>query len=212
VHHSPDRRTADFYSTQAHELVKKYSLAQPEYLDAIARLLNGPGATVLDVGCGTGRDIAWLLDRGFETYGIDASRARLDQAIAYSRVHESRVARGALCEAQASWHTTYDAVLGAAAQHLPDGQMAGALSRCHALVSPGGYLVISVPTRYETDADSRDKYGRVMHVRPASEHSSVLEGLGMLQVESYETEDGLGRSEISWKTVIFRRPSEGTLA
>ena len=37
----------------------------------------GPGARVLDVGCGPGRDAAWLVERGYDAGGVDLSLGML---------------------------------------------------------------------------------------------------------------------------------------
>ncbi len=52
------------------------SLPSP-WLLRFAHLLQ-PGASVLDVACGSGRNLRWLADRGFRVTGIDRDRAALD--------------------------------------------------------------------------------------------------------------------------------------
>ncbi len=37
-----------------------------------------PGSTVIDIGCGVGRNAAWLLDQGHEVYACDPSGAALE--------------------------------------------------------------------------------------------------------------------------------------
>ena len=39
----------------------------------------GPGARVLDVGCGPGRDAAWLAELGFDAGGVDLSFGMLQE-------------------------------------------------------------------------------------------------------------------------------------
>src|SRR3954469_19731730 len=41
----------------------------------------GPGVSVLDVGCGTGRFCAFAAERGAAVHGIDVDAARLEQAL-----------------------------------------------------------------------------------------------------------------------------------
>ncbi len=51
--------------------------------DAMARFTGqlGPGARVLDVGCGPGRDVAQLAGQGFDAIGIDLSLGMLRQGL-----------------------------------------------------------------------------------------------------------------------------------
>lgn len=44
-------------------------------------LSAGPSRRVLDLGCGTGEHARFLVDRGFEIVGVDASESMLEQAL-----------------------------------------------------------------------------------------------------------------------------------
>lgn len=44
------------------------------------RVLFPPGARVIDLGCGTGEDAAFLASRGVRVHGLDVSEAMLEQA------------------------------------------------------------------------------------------------------------------------------------
>lgn len=165
-----DNQTASFYATHATELAAAYANAHPTYLAHLKTLLREPGATVLDVGCGTGRDVAELLAEGYNAYGIDPSPAMLAQTSAHYGIDQNRVGVGALPDAPAPWHQTYDAVLSAAAlQHVSEQHLLDSLYRLRSLVSPSGFLLLSVPARYPIDDDSRDQHGRLVHVRPAEQ-------------------------------------------
>jgi len=60
--------------------------AEPGIIDILAELLNlGPGARVLDIGCGTGNYTTALQDRGFAMLGLDRSGLMLRTADAKSR-------------------------------------------------------------------------------------------------------------------------------
>ena len=42
------------------------------FLSPLVRCLT-PGSRILDVGCGSGRDMRWLKDRGFQPTGFERS-------------------------------------------------------------------------------------------------------------------------------------------
>lgn len=107
--------------------------------DVLAR--HGAGPRVLDVGCGTGRDAAWLHHRaGREVTGIDTSQAMLTHAgthhpgPAYHLADMRDFALGA----------TFDAIvcLDSALLYCHTNEdLAAFLARCRAHLTPGGLLV-----------------------------------------------------------------------
>jgi SAM-dependent methyltransferase len=66
--------TEDFYTTRADEYREQTLRVDPtEFLTPLVERLE-PGARVLDLGCGAGRDLRWLRQRGFRVSGVERSR------------------------------------------------------------------------------------------------------------------------------------------
>jgi cyclopropane fatty-acyl-phospholipid synthase-like methyltransferase len=74
----------DYYETNAGEYHASTVQIDPSsFLEPLARNLT-PGATILDVGCGSGRDMGWFRQRGFRPTGLERSPSLAALARAHS--------------------------------------------------------------------------------------------------------------------------------
>ncbi|GIF76520.1 class I SAM-dependent methyltransferase [Asanoa siamensis] len=106
-------------------------------LDGLAEALP-PGARVLDVGCGPGREIDLLRARGFQVTGVDLSIGQLRTGgrggVAQADMRHLPVATGSV---DAVWCQ-------AALLHLPRASVPAALAEFARVVRPGGGLYLQV--------------------------------------------------------------------
>ena len=73
------KETIDTYTRQAKAFKDtRARFVQPDKLDQFQKLVLGD--TVLDLGCGPGRDSAELIKRGFSVQGVDITQAFIDIA------------------------------------------------------------------------------------------------------------------------------------
>jgi ADP-ribose pyrophosphatase YjhB (NUDIX family) len=71
--------TTRSYDDSATEFAERwFGLRLTTEMDRLTGRL-GPGARVLDVGCGPGRDAAWLAEMGFDAGGVDLSYGMLEE-------------------------------------------------------------------------------------------------------------------------------------
>ncbi|WP_332879395.1 class I SAM-dependent methyltransferase [Massilia sp. S19_KUP03_FR1] len=69
------------YEQNAGQLVHQYeSLAFEEVHASLLEFLPVPGATILDIGAGSGRDAAWLAARGDDVVAVEPSGAMRNHA------------------------------------------------------------------------------------------------------------------------------------
>lgn len=210
-----DEATLRYYSTNAPKLYRRYDAVTPLYLAHLMSLLPNKGARVLDVGAGCGRDVTRLRNAGYDAVGVDASPAMVElgrREYGLQPQHLLVDELPALSTLRERTNAPFDAVLVAATlQHVSENDLLDALYQLKNQVAPGGFLVVSVPSRYPTQKDSdrveRDKHGRVFFVRPPEQYKFFFERLGLTQTVSFESDDELGRPEISWRTLVFVRGS-----
>ena len=131
--------------------------APPEDMYALLREHFAPGPT-LDVGCGAGRDTAWLAANGFEARGVDASPGLLAQAcLAHPAL---RFDLAALPELAGVERAAFQNVLcETVVMHLEPVQVGPSVRSLLALLRPGGTLYLS--WRVTDDVSIRDPAGRL---------------------------------------------------
>jgi ubiquinone/menaquinone biosynthesis C-methylase UbiE len=132
--------------------------AMPEDLERLARriLIRLPvGARIIDIGCGTGRDMAWFEAHGLEAVGVDRSTGMLNHARRAVRGHIAAADMRALPFAKA----TFDAAWCCAALlHLPRSEAPVALVEIRRVLRLGAPILLSMQ---EGDGDVWEVgYGR----------------------------------------------------
>jgi SAM-dependent methyltransferase len=129
----------------------------PTDLHDIVRQFFLPGPTA-DIGCGGGREVAWLCSNGFPAVGYDASLGLLAQARA--RYPHLKFRRAALPALEGIADRSFANVLcETVIMHLAQEGIAPAIRRLLAILDHGGILYLS--WRVTSGADLRDGYGRL---------------------------------------------------
>jgi SAM-dependent methyltransferase len=153
-----DQRTLSAYNLDAHAFAMDWE-GQPAATDMhdVVKRFFKPGPTA-DIGCGSGRDTAWLSHAGLPTIGYDPSEGLLAEA---RRLHPRiRFHRSALPELHGIANGSLTNVLcETVIMHLRPAQIAPSVQKLLAILQPQGTLLLS--WRVTEGADKRDEYGRL---------------------------------------------------
>jgi SAM-dependent methyltransferase len=172
-----DHRTLAAYDDGAATFAADWH-AQPPPADlhALIRYYFRPGLTA-DIGCGSGREVAWLDANGFAATGYDASGGLLAEA--RTRYPHLRFEIAALPELAEIVGESFDNVLcETVIMHLSRESVARALQRMIGILRPGGVLYVS--WRVTDGADLRDDFGRLYAAFDAGLVSEQLAGAAIL--------------------------------
>jgi 2-polyprenyl-3-methyl-5-hydroxy-6-metoxy-1,4-benzoquinol methylase len=121
-----------------------YRADEPLYLDTFRRRLafvlrHGPrSGRALDVGCAAGFCLQALRERGFEPYGVEVSptiASHATERLGFDTVHVGTLESAPFSDGFFDLITMWDVV-----EHVPDPR--ALLERAHALLRPGGLLVL----------------------------------------------------------------------
>lgn len=161
----PDPWTLLAYDSEARAYADDWH-AQPPPTDlhAVVREHFAPGPTA-DVGCGSGRDTAWLSAHGYPAIGYDASTGLLGEA--RRRYPDLTFIEAALPDLDGVESGAFANVLcETVIMHLPRADVAPSVGRLLELLRPGGTLYLS--WRVTPEADRRDGDGRLYAAFDAS--------------------------------------------
>jgi 2-polyprenyl-3-methyl-5-hydroxy-6-metoxy-1,4-benzoquinol methylase len=152
-----DRQTLAAYEDNAAAFAKEWQ-EQPEPVDLqeVVERFFVRGGNSADIGCGSGREVAWLNANGFPAVGFDASEGLLNEA--RRRYPSFKFAHAEMPELRGIG--SFDNVLcETVIMHLEHKQIAPSVRRLLDVVKPSGILYLS--WRVTDNADHRDERGRL---------------------------------------------------
>ena len=161
-------------------------------------------ASVIDMGCGSGRDTMAFRDMGHRAIGLDASEELVK--LARERL-EIKAAVGDM----STWTSTepFDGVWCCASLvHLNDKEKARFFRNLRSNLKVGGVIYISVKEGIETGVDDKGVYWSNCTLEELTDY---LEKAGCEIREVKITEDAAGRSDTKWLNVFAvktRAPQE----
>jgi len=154
-----DRQTLAAYDRDAAAFARDWH-EQPEprdLQDVVAQFFVRGGITA-DIGCGSGREAAWLNASGYSAVGFDACEALLAEA--RQRYPSFKFLRSDLPELRGIAAEAYDNVLcDTVIMHLAPALIPPSVARLIDIVKPSGVLYLSWCVT--ADADMRDAHGRL---------------------------------------------------
>jgi SAM-dependent methyltransferase len=165
-----DGGTFDFYQNRAAEWAAHLPHDHSPRLDPFLDRLP-PGATVLEMGCGDGRDAAYMLARGFEVHASDGTPAM-------ARLASERLGREVPVMDFAELDATeaFQAVwCQASLLHLAEDELASVLARIHRALTPGGWHWASFK---DGTGGGRDDAGRFFSFIPADRLEAAYRAAG----------------------------------
>lgn len=194
-----DRETLDFYQSRAAEWAAHLPFAHSPRLDSFLDRLP-PGAAILEMGCGDGRDAARMIARGFAVQPSDGTpaMARLASERLGREVPVMRFAELAATEA-------FDAVwCQASLLHVAEDDLPGVVARIHRALKPGGWHWASYK---DGTGGGRDEVGRFFSYLPAARLEAAYRAAGPWSELTIGSQEGSSffSGPTVWHDVLVRK-------
>lgn len=170
-------------------------------IDALLGAIEAPAPfTLLDLGCGPGRDLKTFSGLGHQAIGLDGSERFAAMARDYS---------GCEVWCQDFLHldlpsATFDGIYANASLfHVPSAALPEVLAHLHAALKPGGVLFSSNPRGDNQEGWNGPRYGSYYDYA-AWERS--LTAAGFVPLHHYYRPPGLPREQQPWLASVWRKP------
>ena len=189
-----DRTAEDFRDgTQDHDVSQNYRAL----LDAIA---GDPPFSILDLGCGPGRDLRHFRALGHEAVGLDGSQEFVAMARCSSGcevLHQDFLAMS-LPESR------FDGVFANASLfHVPSQELPRVLLELSASLKPWGVLFCSNPRGNNEEGLRGDRFGCYLDLDTWRDYVTAA---GFVEVRHYYRPPGLPRHNQPWLATVWRKP------
>ena len=187
-----NERAADFWEgTRDHDVSQN--------INALLEHIEGPGPfTILDFGCGPGRDLKAFAERGHIAIGLEGTPRFVEMARARGLdVWEQNFLNLNLPDDR------FDGVFANASLfHVPGQELPKVLRELGATLKPGGVLFSSNPRGNNIEGWNNGRYG-AYHDLDAWRR--FMTGAGFTEITHYYRPSGLPREQQNWLASVWRR-------
>lgn len=192
-------QTLSYYNTNAQAFTDStvnvdFSYTQNKFLEKL-----DTGATILDFGCGSGRDTKYFLENGYSVEAIDGSEELCKLASDYTGIKVKHMYFQDLQECE-----KYDAIWACSSiLHLPYAELVDVMGKMAAALKDNGLIYTSF--KYGTFEGVRN--GRYFIDMTEDKLEELLQGVeGLVVEETWITSDVRpGRGEEKWLNLFLRK-------
>ncbi len=192
--------TSEYYNKHAQNFFSETRLLNLEELYKPFLMLIPKGGSILDAGCGSGRDIKYFSRNGYDVSAFDSSSELC--RLAFELTGQS-VANSSFVDFH--FNKSFDGIWACASLlHLPKKEMPDVFKRFHDALSPDGVVYCS----FKYGSFEGDRNGRYFSDLTNESLANVIEGT-LLKIERYWITNDLrqGREEEKWLNAILVKDS-----
>ena len=188
-----DQRAEDFWEgTRDHDVSQN--------IEALLQHIEGePPFTILDFGCGPGRDLKSFAERGHRPVGLEGAPQFAEMARKHSgcEVWQQDFLKLDLPDSH------FDGVFANATMfHVPSQELPRVLRELHATLKPQGVMLASNPHGHNEEGWDRERYGAYHDLETWRGYMSAA---GFTELTHYYRPAGLPRDQQPWLASVWRK-------
>ena len=199
-----DSATVDYYSQNAQTVAERYESVVSSLSNSFGDAFK-PKSKLLDIGCGSGRDLALLASLGHDCFGLDATPEFVDLSQSIHNELIGKVLHAALPNFAPPFGGDFDGVLcSAVLMHVAESELVPAAVSIKRCLKKHGRLLYSVPSkRLDVVTENRDANGRLFVPDQSDRLQKIFEQLGFSLISKWDNADSLGRDSVEWISVLM---------
>lgn len=203
-----DRATVNYYSRNAQSVAERYESIVSSLSESFGEAFK-PKSRLLDIGCGSGRDLALLTSLGHECFGVDATPEFVILSQSLHPVLKGKVMQAALPNFEPPFGGGFDGILcSAVLMHIAESELVPAALAIKRCLKSHGRLLYSVPSkRLDVVTENRDANGRLFVPDQSDRLQKIFEQLGFCLISKWDNADSLGRDSVEWISVLMELPN-----
>ena len=191
--------TIDYYNKNAQDFISgTLSVDFTSIQNTFLNLLPA-GATILDFGCGSGRDAKYFLDHGYHVAAVDGSAELCKSASEYTGIPVKQMLFEDLDEVE-----MYDGIWACASiLHVKKAELPGILRKISAATKSNGIIYVS----FKYGDFEGERNGRYFTDMTEDSMAQLLEMIPELRIEKQWITGDVrdGRGEERWLNMILRK-------
>lgn len=199
-----DAATLNYYSSNPVKVAERYEATESALAKYFATAFKKFGR-ILDIGCGSGRDLSELSRQGFDVYGLDGTLELVELTQEIHPELKGRVIHELLPKFKPPYGGNFDGVLcSAVLMHLEQIQLHPAAASIRSCLRKGGRLLVSVPSkRLDLSGSNRDSNGRLFIPYSSRFLVDLFGEMNFTLLREWTNEDSLHRHGVEWVSQLY---------
>jgi len=199
--------TIEYYKNNAKLLVKRYESADVKNIQKLLLEVFSKNSSLLEIGCGSGRDANFMIENNYKLTAIDASKEMILEAKKIHPLLENSLHVVTIPDELSFNTNSFDGIYSIATlMHLEEKEIKKTIQKIYDMLKGNGIFLFSVSIqRDDIDKNFKDSKGRHFTTIPKDRWLDMCNDIGFKTIKTVVTNDGLNRDGIIWLTCIMEK-------